>query len=65
MDFSASLERKKNGLMWGKKKIFAREFLLRYYATYGEETRDYYNVPAGTFVPGEMENVPRDLAVRA
>ena len=27
--------------------------------------RAYFNVPAGTFVPGEMKNVPGDLAVRA
>ena len=30
-----------------------------------EATRAYFNVPAGTFVPGEMKNVPGDLAVRA
>ena len=28
-------------------------------------TRAYFNVSAGTFVPGEMKNVPGDLAVRA
>ena len=27
--------------------------------------RAYFNVNAGTFVPGEMKNVPEDLAVRA
>ena len=54
--------------MGGQKNFFARfarEFLLRYSAAYGEETRAYFNVPAGTFVPGEMKNVPGDLAVRA
>ena len=25
-----------------------------------DTTRAYFNVPAGTFVPGEMENVPGD-----
>jgi hypothetical protein len=27
--------------------------------------RAYFNVPAGTFVLGEMKNVPGDLTVRA
>jgi hypothetical protein len=31
----------------------------------GDESRAYCDVPAGTFVPGELKNVPGDLAVRA
>ena len=49
----------------GSQKNFSLAVLLRYYAAYGEETRAYFYVPAGTIVPGEMKNVPGDLAVRA